>query len=117
MARIKQLESLENAVEYTRNVKQMKPVLWVTQTVPEEKDVVNRQEDRPHYFCGKVHRKDQCTIQCTGCGMKRSHKLDKCFVHPHKRCQGRGSDRQGYRHRDRSKSKSGEISKHRGSSP
>ena len=118
MAKIKQLESLENAVEYTRNVKQIKPVLSVTQKVPEEKDVVNRQEDRPHYLCGKVHRKGQCTFECTGCGMKGSHKPDKCFVHyPNLRCQGRGSDRQGYRHRDRSKSKSGEGSKHRGSSP
>ena len=57
MAKIKQLESLENAVEYTRHVKHMKPVLSVTQKIPEEKDVVTRQEDRPHYLCGKVHRR------------------------------------------------------------
>ena len=105
-------------MEYTRNVKHIKPVLSVTQKVPEEKDVVNRQEDRLHYLCGKVHRKGQCTFECTGCGMKGSHKPDKCFVlYPHLRRQGRGSDRQGYRHRDRSKSKSVERPKHRGSSP
>ena len=40
MAKIKQLESLKNAVEYTRNVKQTKPVLSVTQKVPEAKDEV-----------------------------------------------------------------------------
>ena len=53
-----------------------------------------------------------------GCVLKGSQKPYKCFVlYPHLRCQGRGSDRQGYTHRDRSKSKRGERSKHRGSTP
>ena len=73
MAKIKQLESLENATEYTRNVKQMKLVLLVTQKVPEEKDeVIIRQEDRPHYLCGKVHKKGQRTFEYKGFGMKGS---------------------------------------------
>ena len=110
MAKIKQLESLENAVEYTMNVKQTKLVFLVTQKVPEE--------DKPYYLCRKVYKKGQCTFECKGCGMKGSHKPDKCFVlHPHLRRQRRGSDSQECRYRDRSKSKSGERSKQRGSSP
>ena len=54
-------------------------------TIREVKELKN-EETKPvsvHHVCGKSHKRGSCDVVCKGCGMKGSHKEDKCWkLHP-----------------------------------
>ena len=51
--------------------------------VTEVKNEETMKQPHIHHVCGKAHKKGSCDVVCKGCGMKGSHKVDKCWkIHP-----------------------------------
>ena len=54
-------------------------------TIREVKELKNEETKQAsvHHVCGKSHKKGSCDVVCKGCGMKGSHKEEKCWkLHP-----------------------------------
>ena len=54
-------------------------------TIREVKELKNEEPKQAsvHHVCGKSHKRGSCDVVCKGCGMKGSHKEDKCWkLHP-----------------------------------
>ena len=96
---IKENESLVTAKEYKNNNGRM----------------VGRIQEDPktlpgsHYLCGKVHKRGQCTQQCSGCKKRGSHLEENCWVlYPAKKPDFGNPKKGRGRGRDRTRSKSRE---------
>ena len=50
-------------------------------TIREVKELKNYEPNQAkvHHVCGKSHKRGPCDIVCKGCGMKGSHKEEKCW--------------------------------------
>ena len=104
--KINEMESIVIASEFNN-------VTGRGSTIREVKEIKNDEpnQTRVHHVCGKSHKRGACDIVCKGCGMKGSHKEDKCWklypdLKPKDMRNGRDGDRG--RKKDRSRSKSRE---------
>ena len=78
LTKIKEMESIVIASKF-RNVTGRGSTIRV---VTEQKNEETKQAQL-HHVCGKSHKKGSCEQVCKGCGMKGSHKEEKCWkLHP-----------------------------------
>ena len=83
-------------------------------TIREVKELKNEETKQAsvHHVCGKSHKKGSCDVVCKGCGMKGSHKEEKCWkLHPElkpKDMRNGREERDRGRQKERSRSKSRE---------
>ena len=101
------MESLGLACDF-RNTTGRGTIRAVTEVKNEE----TMKQPHIHHVCGKAHKKGSCDVVCKGCGMKGSHKEDKCWkIHPELKprnmMNGR-EERDRGRHRKISRSRSRE---------
>ena len=105
--KINETESIVIASEFTNATGRGSTIREVKETKKDEPP----NQNRVHHMCGKAHKRGACEVVCDGCGMKGSHKKDKCWkLYPDLRPKDMRNRRDGERGRkkDRSRSKSRE---------
>ena len=105
--KIKEMESIVTASKFRNTTGRGGTFRKVTELKNEETKQVS-----VHHICGKSLKKGSCDVVCKGCGMKGSHKEEKCWkLHPElkpKDMRNGREERDRGRQKERSRSKSRE---------
>ena len=73
-SKIKEIESIVIASKFRNTTGRGSTIRVVTEQKNEE-----TKQAQVHHVCGKSHKKGSCEVVCKGCGMKGSHKEEKCW--------------------------------------